>query len=236
MTRPPSIDHLVEKPTRSVRQQVADALREAIVSGVLPPGERLRQEQLCTLFGVSPGPLREAFRQLESEGLIEHFSNRGSFVLDISEEELNQVLIPVRLVLEKEAFKRTAQQLSEEDVFRLDRYITDMETGAATGSIGLINEADHRFHEYVVAASGLRHTLQLWRSVSPRLRVQFARLAPRHERLSEIVDEHRVLLEALRSGKPDAIDSALELHISQSARDLLNRQSGPRIDATGGAK
>jgi GntR family transcriptional regulator of gluconate operon len=230
MTQLPFLDHL-EKPTRSVRQQVADALREAIVSGELPPGARLRQEQLCTLFGVSPGPLREAFRQLESEGLIEHFSNRGSFVLDISEEELNQVLIPVRLVLEKEAFKRTAQHLSEEDDSRLERYIADMATGAAMEDIGLINEADHRFHEHVVVSSGLRHTLQLWRSVSPRLRVQFARLAPRHERLSEIVDEHRAVLEALRSGMPDAIDRALEEHISQSAKDLLNRQSRPGSDA-----
>ncbi|MDQ3767651.1 MAG: GntR family transcriptional regulator [Actinomycetota bacterium] len=231
MKKPPSVDHLVEKPTRSVRQQVADALREAIVSGELPPGARLRQEQLCAMFGVSPGPLREAFRQLESEGLIEHFSNRGSFVLDISEEELNHVLIPVRLVLEREAFKRAAQHLSEEDVSRLERYITDMESGAVTGNIGVINEADHRFHEHVVAASGLRHTLQLWRSVSPRLRVQFARLAPRHARLSEIVDEHRAVLQALRSGVPEAIDSALEEHISQSARDLLTRQSRPGIDA-----
>ncbi|CAN5340646.1 hypothetical protein BH20ACT22_BH20ACT22_23440 [soil metagenome] len=156
-------------------------------------------------------------------------------MLDISEEELNQVLIPVRLVLEKEAFKRAAQHLSEEVDARLERYITDMETGAATGNIGLINEADHRFHEHVVVSSGLRHTLQLWRSVSPRLRVQFARLAPRHERLSEIVDEHRAVLEALRSGVPDAIDRALEEHISQSAKDLLNRQSKPGIDGTNGA-
>jgi DNA-binding GntR family transcriptional regulator len=216
------------RATRSVREQVADALREAIVSGELRPGERLGQERLCALYGVSPGPVREALRQLESEGLVEHFSNRGTFVLDVSEEELSQVLIPVRIVLESEAFKRTAQNLSEHDVRRLEAHIGDMEAGAAKSDMGLINEADHRFHEYVLAASGLRHTLQLWRSISPRLRVQFARLAPRHERLSEIAEEHRALLRALRSGDPASIDDALEEHISQSAQQLLMQPPRPR--------
>lgn len=78
-----------------------------------------------------------------------------------------------------------------------------------------------------MVSSDLRHTLQLWRSISPRLRVQFARLAPRYERLEEIADEHRKLLEALRSGAADAIDRALQEHISQSAKELL-QQSSPR--------
>jgi DNA-binding GntR family transcriptional regulator len=215
------------RATRSVREQVADALREAVVSGDLRPGERLGQERLCALYGVSPGPVREALRQLESEGLVEHFPNRGTFVLDVSEEELSRVLIPVRIVLESEAFKRTARNLSDHDVMRLETHIADMEAGAAKADMGLINEADHRFHEYVLAASGLRHTLQLWRSISPRLRVQFARLAPRHERLSDIAEEHRALLHALRLGDPASIDDALEEHISQSAQELLRQPPPP---------
>jgi DNA-binding GntR family transcriptional regulator len=171
--------------------------------------------------------VREALRQLESEGLVEHFPNRGTFVLDVSEEELSRVLIPVRIVLESEAFKRTARNLSDHDVMRLETHIADMEAGAAKADMGLINEADHRFHEYVLAASGLRHTLQLWRSISPRLRVQFARLAPRHERLSDIAEEHRALLHALRFGDPASIDDALEEHISQSAQELLRQPPPP---------
>ncbi|CAN5516287.1 GntR family transcriptional regulator [soil metagenome] len=195
------------------------------MAGVLRPGQRLGQDRLCEDYGVSPGPVREALRQLESEGLVEHFSNRGTFVLDVSEEELRQVLIPVRLVLEREAFKRLAKHLSMSDVEHLEACIHDMDTGASGGDMGLINEADHRFHEYVVAASKLRHTLQLWRSISPRLRVQFARLAIRHERLTDIADEHRALVEALVSGDPGTIDRALDEHISQSALELLRRHS-----------
>ncbi|MDQ3661645.1 MAG: GntR family transcriptional regulator [Actinomycetota bacterium] len=210
---------------RSVREQVADGVREAIVSGVLRPGERLGQDRLCEDYGVSPGPVREALRQLESEGLVEHFSNRGTFVLDVSEDELCQVLIPVRLVLEREAFKRLARHFSESDIEHLESCIDDMDVGASKGDMGLINEADHRFHEYVVAASKLRHTLQLWRSISPRIRVQFARLALRHERLTDIADEHRTLIQALVSGDANSIDRALGVHISQSALDLLRRPS-----------
>lgn len=218
-------DTYPRRTTRSVREQVADGLREAIVSGELRPGERLGQDRICADYGVSPGPVREALRQLESEGLVEHFSNRGTFVLDVPEEELRQVLIPVRFVLERQAFRTMATRLTQHDVKRLEAYINDMAVGASRGDMGLINEADHRFHEYVVAASELRHTLQLWRSISPRLRVQFARLAPRHERLTDIVDEHRRLLEALKSGDAESIDSALDEHISQSAFELLARSN-----------
>jgi DNA-binding GntR family transcriptional regulator len=211
--------------TRSVREQVADGLREAIVSGVLRPGERLGQDRLCADFGVSPGPVREALRQLESEGLVEHLPNGGTYVLDVSEDELNRVLIPVRLILEGEAFKQMAEHLTENDVQQLEAYIEDMEKGASTDDMGLINEADHQFHQYVVRESKLRQTLQLWHSISPRLRVQFARLAPRHARLTDIVDEHRVLVAALKSGDSEAIDHALHEHISLSAEELLSRPS-----------
>ncbi len=214
-------------PPTSRRQQVADLLREAIVSGALAAGEQLKQDQLGQELGVSPGPLREAMRQLESEGLVALHPNQGVFVTEVSAEELFGVLLPVRLVLERYAVSRAAARLTEDDFAGLDRLVRVMDDGARQGSPATVNEADLRFHELTVTASGSVHATQLWRSVLPRIRVHIYRSAPRHRTLQEIPAEHRELLSALRTRDPSVIGAALEQHIIGAARTLPGGDQAP---------
>ncbi len=73
-----------KRPSRRTKAEaVYDALQSAILSGNLPPGEHLRQEEIAAQWGVSQTPVREAFRRLESEGLVEHAANRGVVVRGI---------------------------------------------------------------------------------------------------------------------------------------------------------
>lgn len=141
----------------SRRQQVLDAVRRGIIDGSLTPGEQLKQDQLASELGVSPVPVREALRQLESEGLVEHRPNRGVFVSDISLEELYGVLLPVRLTLESYAAEQLLGQLPEDDGAELTRLIEVMRRGAADGDLVAINEADLSFHEHLVLASEAPH-------------------------------------------------------------------------------
>lgn len=208
-------------PPTSRRQQVADLIREAIVSGVLPAGEQLKQDQLSRELGVSPGPLREAMRQLESEGLVALHPNQGVFVTEVSAEELFGVLLPVRLVLERYAVTRAAAMLTEDDLAELDSLVQVMEVGARQGSFATVNEADLQFHELTVRASGAVHATQLWKSVLPRIRMHFYRTAPLHRTLQEIPAEHRELLDALKTRDPGVIGAALEQHIIGAARTVL---------------
>jgi DNA-binding GntR family transcriptional regulator len=205
----------------SRRQQVVDAVRDAIVSGQIVPGEQLKQDQLATELGVSPAPIREALRQLESEGLVTHHPNRGVFVTEVSAEELSAVLLPVRLAVEVYAFTQSASRLDETDIAELERLIEVMEQGAKDADIVAINEADLRFHELVVLASEAPHTIQLWQSVHSRIRAQLYRMAPRHAGLREIAHGHRDLLTVLRAGDPAAIRDTLHKHIVVASEVLL---------------
>lgn len=209
----------------SRRQQVVDAVRDAIVSGQIVPGEQLKQDQLATELGVSPAPIREALRQLESEGLVTHHPNRGVFVTEVSVEELFAVLLPVRLAVEVYAFSQSAPRLGASDIAELQRLIAVMDQGAKDVDFVAINEADLRFHELVVLASEAPHTIQLWQSVHSRIRAQLYRMAPRHAGLGEIADEHRELLAVLQAGDPAAIRDTLHQHIVVSSEVLLKRQS-----------
>lgn len=205
----------------SRRQQVADLLRDTIVSGELPPGERLKQDVLCAQLGVSPGPLREAMRQLENEGLVTHIPNRGVVVAGLSLDELREVLLPSRLLLEKYAFGKALAVLGDEHYARLEEFVDDMAAGARRGDAAEINEADMRFHELVVVASGQQHTIQLWRSLAPRIRAQFYRLTPLHRELAEVVAEHRQLLDVLRTKDVESVHVLLDDHITGASERLL---------------
>lgn len=211
--------------TLSRPQQAARLLRDAIVTGRLNPGEQLKQDQLCAELELSPSPLREALRQLESEGLVTHHPNRGVFVAHVPTEEWVDVLLPVRLLLESHAFVKAAELLTAEQFAELDALVEEMVDAAGDADFTRINEADMTFHETVVLASRQEHTVQLWRTVSPRIRVQFYRLAPRHRRPIDIAEEHRQLLDALRGKDARTIHQTLEEHIIVSSQAMLAEEA-----------
>src|SRR6478752_757815 len=150
-------------------QQVVEILRSAIIMGTYEPGERLIEATLSTELGTSRGPVREALRQLENEGLVMSFPYRGAVVLGVSDEE----------------------------VAELGKQVWLMEQAAAADDLAKHVEADLRFHEIVISASGQTHTVQIWRTIWPRIRAYFFRYG-RGQNLKRMVDEHRDLLAALQ--------------------------------------
>ena len=194
-------------------QQVVEILRSAIIMGGYEPGERLIEATLSTELGTSRGPVREALRQLENEGLVMSFPYRGAVVLGVSDDEVQEVLIPIRLTLERYSFLRALERMSEEDFAELGKQIWLMEQAARADDLARIVEADLRFHEIVIGASGQTHTVQIWRTIWPRIRAYFYRYG-RARDLEQMVDEHRELLAALQSRNPKRVLEVLERHIA----------------------
>lgn len=216
---------LIPQTTRS--DQVADALRQAIITGVFQPGEQLKQDALRAEFGLSPAPVREAMRQLENEGLIIHRPNSGAFVAEVPIEDVLGLVLPVRLAIERYGVIRAMDRLTEADFQQLEDLIAVMSQGADARDHAKINAADVRFHQITIEASGSYQAIQLWHSVLPRIRVTVHRLAQMHHRLQYIPEEHRRLLMALRSGQPDAVAQELEQHIIGVNKELTEAHSQP---------
>ena len=193
-------------------QQVVEILRSAIIMGSYEPGERLIEATISTELGTSRGPVREALRQLENEGLVMSFPYRGAIVLGVSDDEVQEVLIPIRLTLERYSFLRALERMTDDDFAELAKQIWLMEDAARADDLARIVEADLRFHEIVIGASGQTHTVQIWRTIWPRIRAYFYRYG-RGKDLGPMVDEHRDLLGALQSRDPDRMLRVLEQHI-----------------------
>jgi DNA-binding GntR family transcriptional regulator len=201
----------------SRREQVLIAVREAIVSGELPPGQQLKQDGLAEQLA---GVVREVLRQLENEGLVRHEVNRGVFVSDVRRDELLELLLPVRVQLENYSALRALPGLARDGFAALEEHIVEMAAAAANGDIAALNDADVAYHRTIVDGADSIQARQLWASILPRIRAELGRLAPRHADLDEIVAEHRLLLDVLRRGDPVEIHATLDEHILGVARAL----------------
>jgi DNA-binding GntR family transcriptional regulator len=200
--------------TRSPRREhVVEALREAIVAGELEDGERLIEDKIARELKTSRGPVREALKQLEHEGFVVSYPYRGAVVLGVSDEEVREVLVPVRLVLEKFSFPKAAEQMSDDDFAEVAKEVWQLAEAARTEDLARSVEADMRFHEIMLEHAGQPHTAQVWHSIAPRIRAYFYRYG-RTMALEQIALEHAQLLTALQSRDADTIVQALEAHIA----------------------
>ncbi len=204
---------LPELAPSSLRHRVTDVLRSAIVGGRLRPGDRIVEEDVSSQLKVSRGPVREALRQLEQEGLVVSYPYRGTEVLGVSQEEVEDILVPIRLTLERFAFRHALPLLTAADLDALASLVASMHSAAAIGDLDRLAEQDVRFHDLVIARSRQPHCQQIWRTIEPRVRAHFRRDAPAHSSPFELPDEHQQLLDALRGRDEATVLATLEGHI-----------------------
>jgi DNA-binding GntR family transcriptional regulator len=200
----------------SMRSRASDVLRAAIVNGQLVPGDRLKEAELAERFGISRAPVREALRELEHEGLVVSLPYRATEVVGVSQEEITEVLVPIRITLETFAFRKALPHLTDADFDTLERLVHAMRAAGLRADLDALAEADVRFHELVIERSGQRHCTQLWRSIEPRVRAYFRRDAPAHARAdaNEVADEHQELLDAIRRRDEALVVETLQRHIT----------------------
>lgn len=218
----------------TISSEVTEILRWRIIDGTLPAGTRLGEERISRDMGISRGPVREALRELEKEGLIAVEAYRGAVVIGISESELRSILIPVRWILEKSAVKAAMPRMTDEDFGALQSITREMREVSDSGSgttLRQLVELDVAFHSQIVELSKEYHTKQLWLAIEPRIRLGFYHLGSRHYHSSTIAQEHEDLLIALRTGELQVVLDALDAHAMTSPLELLDR----RLSGKGGS-
>lgn len=197
---------------RSLRQVVLVAIRGAILEGKLPSGERLLEADIAREMGVSRGPVREALRQLEQEGLVTVHPYRDTVVAHTSTEEMQAVLLPIRLVLERFAVRKALPGITDAEIDALDRLVEEMKEGARRQDTATVVEQDLAFHRLLIDLSGSEQVVRLWLSIATRITAWFFRRAAERDLLA-IAGEHDELIAALRTRDPGRVLPVLEPHI-----------------------
>jgi DNA-binding GntR family transcriptional regulator len=192
-------------------------LREAILAGILPAGERLAELQLAALFNRSRTPVREAILRLESERLAERSSRRGFVVGGISREEVLEVYA-VREVIDGLAASLAAQACRPTELDHLAWLNHRLRKAGEKHDYRLMVELNIEFHEAVARASRNGLLLQFMRQIHDWVR-RFSDTTFSHAgRATEAVKEHDALLEALTRRDPAAAERIARSHMARATK------------------
>jgi DNA-binding GntR family transcriptional regulator len=215
-----------------VKDNLAATLREEIVSGRLSPGEKIVEGRWATKLGVAQASVREALNILVSEGFVQKGSGRSAEVTQLTDEDVVQIY-QVRAVLEGLAARLAAQK--QPDLRELEQILADMRSAADCRNVRAFYERDLRFHLLIAEKCGNRFLVQqLTRLMVPLfafvvMRVRGATDDPEHFRRS--IEQHRTIVEALRSGDPyfaqNQTSRTIEQFLAGTHDVLMRRKAEP---------
>jgi DNA-binding GntR family transcriptional regulator len=213
---------------KTVADQVADLLRNDILSGALPPGTRLLQDEEAARLQVSRTPVREAFRQLEAERLVQIIPHRGAIVIQLSAAEIREIYL-IRSELEALAAAEAARNASSEDIEAIGRLLKDLEYAYAKARLRTLLDLNRSFHFMIYEASGHQRLVNmiasLWGPIeATRAAYVSEPLAARHA-----MDEHLCLYQAVKAR--DSVQAAriTRRHLKATADALLERLRGREV-------
>lgn len=193
------------------------ALRQAIEDGRYHPGEHLRVQRLVEDLQMSPTPIREALRMLQSEGLVVHHAHRGTTVAEYSPEDAAEVYA-LRLVLEPMAARLAAERVTDEQLVELRRLHTELVGAVADSYHSSAAELNVLWHRAVYNASASRHLQEfisrLWQALP-------GRAIWLTSRATMSLEQHERVTVALERRDPDAAFACMREHIALGATSTI---------------
>jgi DNA-binding GntR family transcriptional regulator len=206
----------------STAETLLRALRDDILSGTLPMGTRLTEAELASTHGVSRQTIKLVLMEMAALGLVDHRPNTGVWVRRMSEADVAD-LYRVRWLLESEAITQaTMDSVSWQE---LEACVVKLEVMTHDTSWGEVTQADWAFHNATIAATGSQRLKRLHDALEAETLLSFVQRGPRDD-VRRIAKVHRDLLSVIRAGDPEAAKAALQFHLEDSRRSLIESRRG----------
>jgi len=211
----------------SLARAAADRLRRAILDGELRQGQHLVETETAADLGISRGPLREAFKLLAAEGLLDIRQDRGVFVASHSDDEIAQMIV-ARAMLEGTAARLFVLHAGAEPRERLAGLIAAMETAAAAATAPAGSRAwreiDWQFHETVLEGAGNAFLRKSWAEIGTLLRLYMMQMNPLYDRQrARVLETHRSLAAAVLGNDPAVAERLFRETILTTGYFVLGR-------------
>jgi DNA-binding GntR family transcriptional regulator len=201
----------------NINEKVYNFIKANIINYDYPPGYNLNLNQLSELLGVSPTPIKDALFRLAGEGLVEIAPRKGTYVKDVTLEDIHEIL-QVRIILETAAVEAIAASLTDEQLLRFEELLRQMiavrvgENDVA--SYKAYMERDSEFHVLFFQIMGNQRLLNIYRNLNAHIQIVRFRLLDRRGKKNVTTDqEHAVILEALRERNPAKAKEAVRRHL-----------------------
>lgn len=204
----------------SLRGRVFHKLREDILSGRYEEHDELKEVTIGEEMGVSRTPVREAFRQLELEGLIQIIPNKGAYVTGITEKDVKDIYM-IRSLLEGLCARWATEHITNEQLEEMEENVYLAKFHAGKGHMEQLAELDNRFHDIMYEACNskmLEHQLRNFHEYVLRVRRNTLSSANRGKASNE---EHEQIMEAIKAKDADNAEKLANMHIINAYENMV---------------
>lgn len=206
--------------SRTLRAQILETLRDAILSGELAPGSQLREATLARSLGVSRGPLREALRELEDEGLVVTVPYTGTFVSEITTAQIREIY-SFRTVLERFAYELVWPRRDADFFAELERRHAALTAAIDRGDGTAAIETELRLHSLPYEWAGHSILYKTWQDLQGRLHFYFAIHQKAHGRPGPARDAHDAYVRLAKGNDLGAMHRHIDTHMQQGLDTVL---------------
>lgn len=213
-----SLDYPIERPL-TLRERIVDFIKDSIVTGRLKPGERVPEQEIAENFGISRTPIREAFRQLESEGFITVTPRKGAVVSPITDKDVSE-FYAIKSLLEGYAARTACSKLTPKEIKRLETLNANMVKCAERSDFKGFFKLDNQFHDTFIKACGndklfnlIHHLVQQFE----RFRMTALSLPGR---MQESIKQHSQIVEGFKTNNIGIVESLVRDN-AEKGRDVL---------------
>ena len=219
------------KKHKTLREQIVFSLRDSIIRGELRAGQKLTEPELADKLGISRTPIREAFRQLESEGFLTVIPRRGAVVSTLTRKEIED-FYEIKSLLEGYAARVAASRITKKDIDKLKKINEQLEVLSEGNDVEGFFRKNNEFHNTFIALCGNEKLLDIRNTLVRRfLRYRLQALAV-PGRSMESVKQHRVIIRALAKKDGRRAEAVVVEHSLRSGEELAEQleQSGEGDD------
>ncbi|NPA24230.1 MAG: GntR family transcriptional regulator [Deltaproteobacteria bacterium] len=212
---------------KTLREKIVEVLRETIIRQKIRPGERITELEVAERFGISRTPIREAFRQLESEGFLTIIPRKGAIVSDIKEQDIRD-FYEIKGVLEGYAARQAVSRMTEKDIDRLILLNEEIRECAQRQDVSGMTRAHNAFHNLILESCG-NHKIQQVVAGLVRQFLRFRFYVASLVHVEAILREHSEIVEAIRERDADKAEACMVKNAQLGLEVLLKEfASGDR--------
>lgn len=206
---------------RGLRDQLVDRLRNDVLTGYYMVGDPIRQDEVVARYKVSRTPVREALVQLAQEGLITTTPNCGARVAQQAPDKIQELLVPIRRIVEVYALKHCFDSLNDLDFARWDSIVEEMRLACKRRDFPAVAEHDIAFHRFLIERAGEPSLERIWSTIVGQVREHFRRSHSKYEDLMDVYREHAAIVETFRTRNLKAAIDFLAHRIGDTDADVM---------------
>ncbi|HLC19085.1 MAG TPA: GntR family transcriptional regulator [Thermodesulfobacteriota bacterium] len=213
------LDYPVEKPL-TLRERIVEFIKDAVITGRLKPGERVPEQEIAESFGISRTPIREAFRQLESEGFIIVAPRKGAVVSPITDKDVKE-FYAIKSLLEGYAARIACQKLSAREIKRLETINTGMAVCAEKKDVKAFYRLDNQFHDTFLNACGNEKLCSIAHNIVRQFERFRATAMSLPGRMEESVRQHDDIIKAFKKCDGELVEMLVRANAEKSSVVLV---------------